>query len=116
MFFTALATVCIAQPLVLDTPNYQVQITHECEEGMVVCERYQYLGISKRSGLSLQLVGKSWHRLCADGVNPCHFMGYQFTNGDSTYYVSHAGDLAVINNDGAVLINEQGSWQSDLLE
>lgn len=113
IWFGGFTAVCAAQPMVLDTPNYRIQITHECAEGQVICERYQYFGISKRSGLSLQLEGKSWHRLCADGVNPCHFMGYQFANGDSIYYFTQAGDLAVINNDGAVLVSEQGRWQSE---
>ncbi|KKL00452.1 hypothetical protein EIK76_16915 [Rheinheimera mesophila] len=94
----------------LDTPNYSVEIQQLCPEGEVQCQNVVYKGTSKVSGASIELKGKAWHSLCADGVTPCRFLGYQFNNGRIRYLVHESGLLQVIGRSGSVLVQEQGVW------
>ena len=95
----------------LETSAYVVKIESTCEEGEVSCDQYTYTGTNKRSGKSITLQGSSWHRLCSDGVTPCRFLGYQFHNGDITYYIHDSGLLEVIENGEKVLLRQQGEWK-----
>ncbi len=94
----------------LDTPNYKVEIQQLCPEGEVQCQQVLYKGTSKVSGASIELKGSVWHSLCADGVTPCRFLGYQFNNGRIRYLVHETGLLQVIGSSGKVLLQEQGTW------
>lgn len=94
----------------LDTPNYKVEIQQLCPEGEVQCQQVLYKGTSKVSGASIELKGKAWHSLCADGVTPCRFLGYQFNNGRIRYLVHESGLLQVMGSSGKVLLEEQGVW------
>ena len=94
----------------LDTPNYTIEIKQLCPEGEVQCQQVQYKGTSKVSGASIELTGSAWHSLCADGVTPCRFLGYQFNNGRIRYLVHESGLLQVIGSSGKVLLEEQGVW------
>lgn len=94
----------------LDTPNYKVEIQQLCPEGEVQCQQVLYKGTSKVSGASIELKGTAWHSLCADGVTPCRFLGYQFKNGRIRYLVHESGLLQVIGSSGKVVLEEQGVW------
>ncbi|MDR7122048.1 hypothetical protein [Rheinheimera soli] len=94
----------------LDTPNYKVEIKELCPEGEVQCQNVLYKGTSKISGASIELKGSAWHSLCADGVTPCRFLGYQFNNGRIRYLVHDSGLLQVIGSSGNVVLEEQGVW------
>jgi hypothetical protein len=94
----------------LDTPNYKVEIQQLCPEGEVQCQQVMYKGTSKVSGASIELKGSAWHSLCADGVTPCRFLGYQFKNGRIRYLVHESGLLQVIGSSGKVVLEEQGVW------
>jgi hypothetical protein len=94
----------------LDTPNYKVEIQQLCPEGEVQCQQVLYKGTSKVSGASIELKGTAWHSLCADGVTPCRFLGYQFKNGRIRYLVHESGLLQVMGSSGKVLLEEQGVW------
>ncbi|MBU0912896.1 MAG: hypothetical protein KKF22_10195 [Gammaproteobacteria bacterium] len=94
----------------LDTPNYKVEIKELCPEGEVQCQQVLYKGTSKVSGASIELKGTAWHSLCADGVTPCRFLGYQFKNGRIRYLVHESGLLQVIGSSGKVVLEEQGVW------
>lgn len=94
----------------LDTPNYTVEIQQLCPEGEVQCQQVLYKGTSKVSGASIELKGTAWHSLCADGVTPCRFLGYQFKNGRIRYLVHESGLLQVMGSSGKVLLEEQGVW------
>jgi hypothetical protein len=94
----------------LDTPNYKVEIQQLCPEGEVQCQQVMYKGTSKVSGASIELKGSAWHSLCADGVTPCRFLGYQFNNGRIRYLVHESGLLQVIGSSGKVVLEEQGVW------
>ena len=94
----------------LDTPNYTVEIQQLCPEGEVQCQQVLYKGTSKVSGASIELKGTAWHSLCADGVTPCRFLGYQFKNGRIRYLVHESGLLQVIGSSGKVVLEEQGVW------
>ena len=96
---------------VLVTENYTVTIESQCQEGEVSCSKYTYTGVNHSSGKSITLKGSSWHTLCPDRVTPCRFLGYQFRNGNVTYYVGQDGLLEVVRNGNKVLLSERGEWQ-----
>jgi hypothetical protein len=95
---------------VLLTPGFRVEVERHCPEGTIVCDRVRYLGQDRRSGASLRLTGSTNHRLCADGLTPCQFLGYRFRNGSVVYEVSDDGRLRVLQG-GQLLLEEQGTWQ-----
>jgi hypothetical protein len=101
-----------ASALALETPHYRVQITPQCEEGEISCERVEYLGRHKDSGRSLKLLGRTHHTLCADGVTPCRFLGYLFRNGRTTYWVGEDGTLRVTVGK-RLLLEESGQWRDE---
>ena len=92
----------------LETPNYLIRIEVNCPEGEVACDRVTYTGKSKKTGRELTLLGRTVHTLCADGVTPCRFVGYQFRNGTTTYVVTEEGEL-IVRDGGKVIIDERGS-------
>lgn len=95
---------------VLLTPGFRVVVNRRCPEGTVECDRVSYLGVDRQSGASLRLMGKTLHRVCADGVTPCRFLGYEFRHGDYRYMVWEDGGLEV-SRSGTILLTEQGAWQ-----
>lgn len=99
----------LAETLV--TPNYVVTIERHCAEGNVTCDDVTYTGESRKSGNSITLTGTTRHTLCADGVTPCRFLGYQFENGDVTYFVTETGKLEVVRNETEILVSEEGHWR-----
>ncbi len=110
-----LASICLlsalaAQADTLTTPSFVIQIKTHCAEGNVSCDNVTYVGTSRKSGKAVSLRGRTLHRLCADGVTPCRFLGYEFKSGDIRYQVLESGDLIVIQGQ-KVLVQETGDWQ-----
>ncbi len=95
----------------LTTKNYVITITRHCQEGEVTCDKVTYHGISKKTQHALTLSGHTLHTLCADGVTPCQFLGYEFKTGKTTYFVLETGLLRVVKDDNKVLVEEQGEWE-----
>jgi hypothetical protein len=93
----------------LTTPSYLVDVETHCEEGVVVCDKVTYRGTSKKTGESIQLIGKTLHTTCADGVSPCRFLGWRFEHGDTTYTVLEEGVL-IVERGNKVLLEEKGNW------
>lgn len=94
----------------LTTANYVVTITRHCEEGEVSCNNVSYHGVSKKTGKSITLQGSTKHTMCADGVTPCQFIGYQFKTGNISYLVLESGALRVVKGSNDVLVEEAGEW------
>lgn len=94
----------------LITENYTIEIQQNCGEGYVTCDDVSYHGTSHKTGKQLRLKGETLSRMCADGVTPCQFLGYEFKNGDTTYRVFDSGQLLVEQN-GKTLVDESGEWQ-----
>lgn len=95
----------------LTTKNYIVTVNNNCEEGNVTCDNVTYQGISKQTGKAITLKGSTKHSMCADGVTPCRFLGYEFKNGNVTYLVLESGLLQVFQGESEVLLEEQGEWK-----
>jgi len=95
----------------LTTQNYIVEITQNCAEGHVTCDDVTYHGVSKKTGAAITLKGTTKHSICADGVTPCRFLGYEFKNGDITYLVLESGLLQVVRGEDEVLVEETGEWE-----
>jgi hypothetical protein len=93
----------------LTTPSFVIEVKVNCAEGNVTCDNVTYIGTSKKTGKSITLRGRTKHSLCADGVTPCGFEGYEFQNGKAYYQVLNAGTLLVMQ-DQKVLVEEKGSW------
>jgi hypothetical protein len=111
MLFTFLL-VCsaAANSATLVTPSFVIDIKVNCAEGNVTCDDVTYIGKSKKSGNSVKLRGRTKHSMCADGVTPCGFQGYEFRSGDAYYRVLEDGQLLVMKGK-RVLVEERGEWQ-----
>lgn len=96
----------------LMTPNFQVQVSRNCGEGSVTCDNVSYTGTNIHTGATIQLKGRTLHTICADGVTPCRFLGYQFRNGEYTYIVTQDGRL-IVEQGEQLLLDESGTWQPD---
>jgi hypothetical protein len=94
----------------LITPSFVIEIKMNCAEGNVTCDNVTYVGTSKKSGKSITLRGRTKHGLCADGVTPCGFQGYEFKNGATYYRVLEDGSLLVTQGE-KVLLEEKGNWE-----
>ena len=99
----------VAEDTKLVTPSFVVTLTVHCAEGNVTCDDVTYVGTSRKTGKRITLRGRTKHSVCADGVTPCRFQGYEFTNGATDYWVSNEGRLLVTQG-RKVLVDEQGSW------
>ncbi len=95
----------------LTTDNFIIQVERGCEEGVVTCDTmkfiYSPIGASKKQGV----IGKTVHSLCADGVTPCKFQGYEFLADGAKYFIHNSGVLEVTDSEGNQLLVEQGKWQ-----
>lgn len=94
----------------LTTRSFVIDIKVNCEEGNVTCDNVTYVGTSRKSGKRITLRGKTTHGMCADGVTPCRFLGYEFKNGKTSYRVSEDGKLMVVQGTKRVL-EEKGEWK-----
>ena len=94
----------------LDLALYRIEVVKHCDEHDVVCDNVSYVGTNKKTGKSITLRGRTLHSLCADGVTPCHFQGYEFKNGATRYLVMADGDFSILRGKKVVL-NERGAWQ-----
>lgn len=94
---------------VLETATFRVTITERCEEGVIGCEDVQYHGLSRKNGTSIRLNGKTRMVMCADGVTPCHVLGYEFHNGPYTYMAYEQG-LLEVRKGAKVIFSEKGKW------
>ncbi|KTD31563.1 MULTISPECIES: hypothetical protein [Legionella] len=103
-FFTTLAMAAT-----LDTDHYRIVITCLSQDHEVGCERVSYEGTNKETGSTIRLIGKQIMQMCADKTTPCHSLGYEFSNGNTYYFVSEDGQLKVIDG-SKILINEHGEW------
>lgn len=94
----------------LETPNFHVQITPQCAEGVVGCDKVSYVGTSKKNGSKMTLMGRQKMQMCADGRTPCRSLGYEFRNGNTTYFAGEDGRL-VVTQGRKTLVDEQGEWK-----
>jgi hypothetical protein len=95
----------------LKTKSFNVTITRNCLEESVTCNNVTYVGRDLITGKSIRLKGRTMHRLCADRVTPCRFLGYEFRNRNYRYLVTTEGTLQVYQGT-KILVNEEGTWDS----
>lgn len=93
----------------LATPSYRISIAG-CKEYVVSCDNVKYVGVSRKTGRSISLTGRTVHTIGPDGVTPSRFLGYEFRNGGTTYFVGENGSLRVTRG-SKVLVEEQGKWE-----
>jgi hypothetical protein len=93
----------------LETPSFVITIEIHCKEGEVTCDRVTYHGVSKKSGKSISLKGKTKHSIGKDG-SPSQFQGYEFQSDRTHYWVGQDGLLEVIRGE-KVLVSEKGNWK-----
>jgi hypothetical protein len=87
------------------TQHFQVTITPACAEGNVTCRDITYQGKNLTTGATITLKGRTVHSLCADGVTPCAFQGYEFRHGEYRYFVGPSQTLTVLKG-GRVILQE----------
>jgi len=96
---------------VLETPGYVVTITNDCEEGVVVCDRAIYRGVSKKSGKSITLRGSTMHTTCADGETPCRFLGWRFVSPQGVIYEVFEDGTLIVRRGERILLRQRGRWR-----
>ncbi len=95
----------------LKTKNFSINITRNCQEGEVICDKVSYNGTDLKTKKSIKLTGKTVYRMCSDKVTPCQFLGYEFLNGDYRYFVTESGTLQVFKK-GKLVFKENGTWKN----
>jgi len=110
LLILALPVLASAREETLETPSFIVKIEVRCPEGCVTCDDVRYVGVSKKTGKSITLIGHTVHTTGADGVTPSRFLGYEFKSGETSYFVGEDGELTV-SRGSAVLVEERGVWK-----
>ncbi len=99
----------VASASYLVTDSYVLAIKKKCGEGHVTCDRALLVMKSKSSGNTLLMRGQTLHRMCADGITPCQFVGFRFQHAGVTYTVFEPGTL-MITQANETLLEERGRW------
>lgn len=94
----------------LQTPHFVIAIICQGAKYEVGCMRVLYQGTNKNSGQSIRLYGKQLMSMCADGVTPCHSLGYEFNNENTRYFISEGGQL-IVSQGKHIIVKEVGIWQ-----
>jgi hypothetical protein len=100
----------LATTQTLTTASYKITIEVRCPEGDVTCDNVKYIGVSRKSGKSITLTGKTVHTTGADGVTPSRFLGYEFKSEGTKYFVGENGELRITRG-SKVLVHETGEWK-----
>jgi hypothetical protein len=97
---------------VLTTKNYIVIIIdHRNDEYDITSDHVVYIGVSKRAGKIIRLIGSTWHHIDPTGA-PGEMYGYIFKNGNIYYRVHVFGELEIVRSNGDVLLSEDGTWNN----
>ena len=110
LFALALPVLAFAREEHLETRSFVIRIEVRCPEYNVTCDDVRYVGVNRESGKSITLTGRTVHATGADGVTSSHFVGYEFKNGDTMYFVGQDGQLTVTVG-AKVLLDEHGVWK-----
>jgi hypothetical protein len=94
---------------VLKTPSYEIEIG-SCPEGYVSCDTIPIDVKNLKTGIASSYIGGTLHTLCADGVTPCRFLGYDFTGEIGKFHLYENGFLEVSDESGQAILSEQGHW------
>jgi hypothetical protein len=94
----------VANAETIRTKNFQIQITNNCEEGNVTCDNVTYVGKALKTGKSIRLTG----RVVTSGKN-YNFVGYEFRNGEYTYFVTTSNVRLQVYKGKKLIIEEQGT-------
>ncbi|MEP0177853.1 MAG: hypothetical protein ABJH28_10890 [Paraglaciecola sp.] len=106
--FFSLSLAVNAESLI--TQSYEIAVKWKCGEGFVSCENIEFSVKNKTGGMTNTYTGKSSHSVCADGVTPCKFQGYEFKVGNLNYSLYMRGLLEVLNNNDELVLSEKGEW------
>jgi hypothetical protein len=93
----------------LQTPHFVISVTCQGANYEVGCARVLYQGTNKNTGQSIRIYGKQLMLMCADGVTPCHSLGYEFNNQNTRYFISESGQL-IVSQGKRIIVKEMGVW------
>jgi len=108
IIFILLSLSASAESLI--TPSYEIVVEWKCGEGYVSCDNIEFHVTNKVDQSSNTYIGKSNHSVCADGVTPCKFQGYEFDVGELNYSLYLRGLIEVVKNSNQVVLSEKGEW------
>lgn len=94
----------------LVTPSYEIEVAWNCGEGYVSCENIEFKVTNLISLKVETFIGRSNHSICADGVTPCKFQGYEFNSGELRFSLFNRGLLEITKSPTESILNEEGKW------
>jgi hypothetical protein len=95
---------------VLTTKHFVITIIdRRDDEYDVTNDHVIYIGVSKRTGKSIRLIGSTWHNTDPTGA-PGQMYGYIFKNGNIYYCVHLSGALEIRRTNWDILLSEDGTW------
>lgn len=100
-----------AHAATLETRSYTVEITPLCGEAVADCEQFAYAGTHHRNGSRINMTGKPGMRVCDPRDNGCDPNGYQFYNGNVSYFVGRDGWL-IVSDGRKTVVRERGTWRN----
>ena len=102
--FLSLLAIAPARAATILTKSYRITVTENCDED-VACRDVSFTAQRLATGKIVRLKGRAVTSLCKDGITPCHHQGYQFDDGNTSYFVSD-GDWLEISLNGKVVLHE----------
>ena len=104
--------------LVIETASYRItNIT--CPEYVVSCEGNPTILENKITGKTKTVYGKTMHTTCKDGVTPCKYLGYKFSDGRFEFYLwADYGDrdFLTVHKDEKKVLRQRILWREHLGE
>lgn len=110
LFWVALIFSSLAYGEKFVSDNFSIEMEPQCAEGEVACSHIKFTITVPGAEKSSVIYGKSKYAMCADGVTPCRFQGYEFMSDGSRYFINSVGLLVVTDEQDNVLLTEVGKW------
>ena len=97
----------------LVTQHYRLNVVVNCGEGQITCDDIDLTAINRQSQkIIFQTKGHTRHVMCADGITPCRFLGYECKIKNMTFFLAEDGTLTITADKSDIVINEKGEWQA----
>ncbi len=92
----------------LDTKNFNVKVTLNCDSTDKPCNHALYEGSRKSDGATLILHGKVYRASCSAPI--CSINSYEFKNKNATYTLETIVPSLTVTINNKIVVDEKGVW------